>query len=520
MRAWTSVGGALNVATSILSRVLLLVGALVVRRLLIERLGNGVNGLNSLYASIISTLAVAELGIGSAIAYSMYRPIVEGDDVRLAALYRLHAVIYRVVGATIFLGGLLTMPFLPRLISDYDTLDANVYASFLLTLVSVCLTYLFAAKTTLMEAHKDNYLTTAIACASRLVTYVLQGASLMLVGTFGAYLACQVAGTGISWACTEVVARRRHARVLAMRASMDGDARSEVFRNARAMFMHKAGTVLVASVDSLVISGFVGVVSLGRYTNFTSIASVASTVVALFFTPLTSVVGHLCAEGDTYASKRWFERFHCLNFVLGTLCFLSYHAVAPALVELVFGADQQVGGVVVAVITLNQFTQCMRRTPLLFRDASGTFYNDRWKPIVEGVANLALSLVLVNVLPEEVRVAGVIVATILTTLTICDTVEPHVVFMHAFHASPRAFYVRNYAYILLFAACMLAVRQVPATSGVAGVALGLISSLVVSLVAFALLALVDKVFRTAALTFLRAVPTYARRLRDRLKGAS
>ncbi len=81
---------ALNISTSIVSHIALLIIAIFVRRLLVQNIGNDVNGLNSLYSSIIGMLAVAELGVGRAIVYSMYSPIVEGDQRAIAALFNLY----------------------------------------------------------------------------------------------------------------------------------------------------------------------------------------------------------------------------------------------------------------------------------------------------------------------------------------------------------------------------------------------------------------------------------------------
>ena len=99
----------LNVSVSVISRILLLGAAFIIRRLLIRYIGNDVNGLNSLYTSIIGMLSVAELGIGSAINYSMYKPIVESDKKKVAALYGLYQRLYRIIGGVILAGGLLVM---------------------------------------------------------------------------------------------------------------------------------------------------------------------------------------------------------------------------------------------------------------------------------------------------------------------------------------------------------------------------------------------------------------------------
>ena len=514
----------LNVGISILSRILLLAAALFVRRLLIRCIGNEVNGLNSLYTSIIGMLSVAELGVGSAIVYSMYRPIIDGDRRKVAALFGLYRKIYGVIGAVIFTAGLFVTPLLPGLIGDFDSLNVNVYVTFLLTLVSVTLSYLYSAKTSLIEAHKNNYITTGILTAGRLLRYGLQVIAILVWRSYTAFLVCQIIETLVIWIMTEAAVRRLHGPVLTMRESVDPDTREEISRNVRAMFMHKIGTILVNSIDSLIISGFIGVVILGKYSNYHLLAGVISGTIALFFSPLTSVVGHLCAKGDPEEAEKYFHRFYCLNFILGLAFFTGYYAVIDDVVLLCFGGGQEIPRIIVFVITLNQFTQYMRRTPLLFRDASGTFYHDRWKPLAEGLANLVLSLAFVLFFPEDYRVAGVITATIVTTLLICDIVEPYVVFRHVFGKFPGLFYVRSYAYTGIFTAALLVMTGIMSflrtgslfpvtggrgggdgilqtgagaglTSGIPGILVGGCLSVLMSLIALGLLALVDRGFR-------------------------
>ena len=507
----------LNVGVALLSKVILLITALFVRRLLIQYIGNTVNGLNSLYASIIGVLSVAELGVGSAITFSMYSPIISGDKRKVAALYCLYRKLYRIIGAVILGAGLACMPFLPMLIGDYDNLDINVYVPFFLTLVSVVISYLYSAKTSLIIAYKDNYLTTGILTVSRLLRYGLQIAVILIWRSYTVFLICQIIETLMVWGLTEAAVRRKHGDIVAMHESVDQKTKTEVGRNIKAMFMHKIGTIMVNTVDSLVISGFIGVVALGKYSNYAAIASVMAGVIGLFFSPLTSVVGHVCAKGDTERTKQYFHRFYCMNFILGIVFFLGYYAVIDSLVVLFFGTGLSVSRVIIYTITLNQFITYMRRTCLLFRDASGTFYNDRWKPVAEGVANLFLSLLFVRLFPEEYRIVGVIVATIITSLLICHIVEPFVVFRHVFGQSSGGFCIKNYTYIALFAACAFAMTWLIHTydSAVVSVLVNGSLSLAVSAAAFGFLMAVDSVFRTDALALFRAVPSWLGRLARR-----
>ena len=506
----------LNIGVSILSRIILLCAALYVRRLLIQYIGNAVNGLNSLYTSIIGMLSVAELGVGSAIVYSMYHPIVNGDKHKVAALFCLYKKVYLVIGVVIAIGGLIVTPCLPSLIKEYDKLNINVYVTYLLTLSSVVISYLYSAKTSLIEAYKDNYITTGILGISRLIRYVLQGVSILLWKSYTLFLICQIIETLLAWGLTEMMAYRKHADIIEMHESVDQDTKAEVWRNVKAMFMHKIGTILVNSVDSMIISAYIGVVALGKYSNYMLIASVAAGTIGLFFTSLSSIVGHLCAVGKPEQTRKYFDRFYCLNYILGFVFFLGYFATADSLVSLCFGPSLDLSRAIVFIIAMNQFTSFMRRTSLLFRDASGTFYYDRWKPVVEGVVNLFLSILFVNVFPEGYRMAGVIAATIATSLLICHTVEPYVVFHHVFYAKPKSFYLRNYGYIALFAICLSCMTWIIKSYNtiIASVIINGLFSLLVSVLAMSFLFVVDKGFRNEVRALIRAIPTWMTKLSD------
>lgn len=497
----------LNISISIVSHITLLIIAIIVRRLLIQNIGNDINGLNSLYSSIIGMLAVAELGVGRAIVYSMYSPILAGDKRSVAALFNLYKKLYRIIGGVIFAGGLLVMPFLPHLISDYETLDVNVYITFLLTLISVVLTYLYSAKTSLIEAHKDNYITTGIATVSHLCRYTLQIAAILIFRSFEIFLLCQIIGTAIIWILTEIVVKKKYSDIIGTKERLDESTKNEIIHNTKAMLMHKIGTKMVQSVDSMIISGFIGVVILGKYSNYTYIATTMVGIITMFFTPLTSIIGHLCAEGNQEKSKGYFDYFYCLNYVLGVVFFLGYYAVVDYVVVLLFSSGLSVSHVIVFIITLNQFIQYMRNASLLFRNASGTFYNDRWKPIAEGIANLILSLLFVQLFPEDLKVVGVIVATIITNLLICDTVEPFVVFKHVFGRSPRSFYFKNYSYIALFTLALFSLTRLSKTTSfpITGILINGFISLGVSFIVLIFVALVDKSFRNSVKTMCRAV---------------
>ena len=446
--------GLTNVAVSIAFKLLLLIANILVRRYLIRYVGNAVNGLNSLYLSILDFLTVAELGIGSAITFCMYRPIATGDTNTVAALYRLFTRLYLIIGGIIAIGGFVVMPFLPYLAKDYAAADVNLYLTFGLMVISVVLTYMFSAQTSLINAYKNNYITTMISSIGLLGQYAVQIVVLATTGSFEWFIACRIGAGLLQWLVTNVIARRKYGTIIHNRQSLAIATKKEVVKNIKALFMHRIGSVLVNTSSNLIISAFIGIVTLGKYSNYTTVVVSMTSVIALFFTPLTSIIGHRYATADKEATTRYFRFFHTFNYLLGTVFFLGYYAIIDNLVTLLFGPGLEMEKSISFIITLNYFIQFMRQATLLFRDATGTFYNDRWKPLVEGSINVTLALLLV----KRWGIIGVSMATILTNIFICHIVEPYVLHRYALETTSKLFYLQNYSYMFIFIVALIALH--------------------------------------------------------------
>lgn len=443
----------INVITAVFFKIILLVLTLFTRRFLIKYVGNEANGVFSLYTSIIGFLAIADLGIGTAITFSMYKPIVDGDKYKISALYKLFIKVYRVIGIIILVGGLCILPALPYLAKDYSA-DFNLYYTFLLMLASIVITYFYSAKTSLINAYKNNYVTTTFHSIALIVEGILQLVLLYIFKSFELYLICKILSACLEWLLTEIYFKKYHKQALDMSAKLDQNTKNEVMQKTKAMFMHKIGILLVNTSDSIIISAFISVVILGKYSNYTTIVTAMNGVLALVFTPLTSIIGHLCVSDDNTNKLKYFNFFYGLNFIIGIVFYLGYYAIIDDVVTICFGPNLELTKDISIVITINYFIQFMRQSVLTFRDATGTFYNDRYKPLIEGAFNIILSISLVYVC----GITGVIIATIITNLLICHTIEPYVLFKDGLEMSPKKYYFENYISIAIFLLSLVAVH--------------------------------------------------------------
>lgn len=434
----------INISVSIFFKIILLVLTLLTKRFLIQYVGNVANGILSLYTSIIGFLAIADLGIGTAITFSMYKPIVENDKPKISALYRMFIKFYTIVGCIILVLGFLITPVLPFIAKDYGNI--NLYTTFLIMLSSIFVSYMYSAKTSVINAYKNNYITTTIHSIGLIIEGVLQIILLYFYRSFELFLICKLISELIQWGITAIYFNKHHKILKEYHDKLDANTKKEVSMKTKAMFMHKIGGLLVNTCDSLIISSAIGVVILGKYNNYTTIVVAMNGIIMLFFTPLTGIIGHLCAKEDRNLQRKYSNFFYGVNFVLGLVFYLGYYAVIDDVILICFGKNLELDKSISFVITLNYFIQFMRTSTLTFRDATGTFYNDRFKPLVEGVLNLVLSLILV----KYMGITGVIIATIITNVLICHLVEPYVLYKHGFEVRDNKFFIMNYSFIFIF----------------------------------------------------------------------
>ena len=171
-----------NIIYGVILKIYQLLGPFILRTIFIYTLGVKYLGLNSLFNSILSVLNLAELGVGSALIFSMYKPIAENDTEKICALMNLYKLYYRIIGLVILVIGLILVPFIPNLISGSVPKDINIYVLYLMNLCATVLSYwMFAYKTCLFGAHQRNDIISKITMVSSTLQYIVQAILLIVV---------------------------------------------------------------------------------------------------------------------------------------------------------------------------------------------------------------------------------------------------------------------------------------------------------------------------------------------------
>lgn len=129
------------------------------RTLFIQILGANYLGINGLFTNVLSMLSLAELGIGSAITYHMYKPLANDDREKIKSLMYLYAKSYKIIGLIVGIIGISILPFLDLIINDAPNVD-NLSIIYVLFLLNSVISYFFAYKTSITIADQKNYIVT------------------------------------------------------------------------------------------------------------------------------------------------------------------------------------------------------------------------------------------------------------------------------------------------------------------------------------------------------------------------
>lgn len=431
-----------NTTVAMISRMIAIVMGFVTRVVFTHTLSESYVGINGLFTDILNVLALSELGVGTAITYALYRPIAENDVERQKSLMKVFQGFYQMVALIIAAAGLMVIPFMGYLVKDAGDVE-HIIPIYLLYLLNSVLSYLFVYKKTLMDAHQLSYIGVMYHTVFLLVQDILQIAVLLTTGNFIVFLLIYLGCTVANNVC---VARKADRLYPYLRdkdvVKLPKEEKQGIFRNIRAMLMHKIGNVVVNNTDNLLISAMVGIISAGLYSNYYLIIGSVRQVLDQALQGITASVGNLGVTEDSRRVKKIFEAsFFVGQWMYGFAAICLFELLNP-FVEISFGTNYVFPFELVLVLCMNFYVTGMRQATLVFRDSLGLFWYDRYKSLFEAGINLAVSVVLTL----QFGIIGVFLGTLVSTVTTSFWIEPYVLYKKHLHAPVIPYFIRYAVY--------------------------------------------------------------------------
>lgn len=427
-----------NIKYAVFGQVFALIISFFSRMVFVNTLGSEYLGLNGLFTNILSMLSLAELGVGTAMVYSMYKPLAENDDIKLNSLMHLYRKTYILIGTIIAIIGLLITPFLSYLVKDMPDIH-EINMIYVLYIVNTSLSYFYSYKRSLVIADQKRFVATFYRYLFYFIVNLLQIFILITTRNYLLFVVIQLIGTVIE----NVLVSRKVDKLypfLNMRnvQKLDEQEKGIIKKNIKALMFHKIGSVVVLGTDNLLISKYIGIVSVGLYSNYLLITNSLNMIFGLIFQSITASIGNLGVTESQTKQKLTFDKIDFFCFWIYGFTSIAIFVLVNPFIELWLGKEYLFDKELVLLIVTSFYLTGMRKSVLTFKDALGLYWADRYKPIFEAVINLVFSVLLA----KKIGISGIFIGTIISTLTTCFWIEPYVLFKNGFKETAKFYFVK------------------------------------------------------------------------------
>lgn len=386
----------------------------IIRTIIIYVLGIEYAGLNSLFTSILSVLSIAELGVGTIMVFYMYKPIEEHDTTRICALMRLYKIYYRIIGTIVLIIGLCIVPFLSHLVKGNIPSDINLYILYLLNLGATVLSYwLFAYKNSLFQAHQRNDVISKITIVTDTIKYILQISLLFVFKNYYYYVIVLLIIQVLNNILVAILADKCYPKYKAI-GKLSKVEISRINMSIKDVFFSQLGMIITLSVDSIVISAFLGLVPLAQYQNYYFVINALIGFFTIFFQSIRASVGTniiVKSKDDNYKDFKFitFIVIGALSFC--TTCLLNLY---QPFIEIWVGKENLLDNGIVIFLVIYFFVYELAIVIGCYKDISGKWHDDRFRPLITAIINLITNIIMVRF----IGLYGILLSTICSFILI------------------------------------------------------------------------------------------------------
>ena len=369
-------------------RLLNIILPFISRTAILYILGEQYLGLSSLFTSILSFLSLADLGVGGAMVYSMYKPIAENDTKTIRALLNLYLKFYRIIGTVILVLGLCLIPFLKVLVHEELPGDVNIYVLYILYLINTCLSYwLFAYKSALLQAYQRNDVESKIAMVITPLSYIFMLGALFLTHNYYAYVIWLPFFTIVT-NLVRMIYVNKYFPELRPQGHISQELRASIVKKVTALLGTKLNTVVLNAADNIVMAAYFGLTTIGIYGNYYYIMSSIIGFLGICYSAMTAGLGNSIALESVDKNYNDFMKFSFINSWLVGWCTICLVCLYQPFMYLWAGKDLMFPFYIVLEFGLYFYVYQIRKIPVTYKDAAGIWWEDRFRPYVSMIVQV------------------------------------------------------------------------------------------------------------------------------------
>ena len=415
----------LNARMNLICYMASLVVAFFTRKVFLDYLGTEFVGLTGTLQSLLGFLNLAELGVGTAIGYVLYKPIFDDDKAKINEIISVFGYLYRCIGLVILGAGIILSAFLPWIFPNTTFSWGVIYFGFYAFLASSMLGYFVNYRMTLLGADQKNYIVTGYFQLTTTTKVLLQMILAIYVQSFYLYLAIEIVFGIINSIVLNIKINKTY-------PWLKSDIKlgkklfkkyPEIGKYVKQLFIHKIGSFVQFQITPFLIYSYVSLPVVALYGNYTIITQRVQGFISGVLDSTGAGVGNLISEGNKEKIYNTYKELFAVRFLItGILSACIYHLCNP-FISVWLGNEYPLSPQILLLISIQFFLAVSRGTTDQFIFGYGLFY-DIWAPAVESIIFIVASMICGSMW----GLRGVLCGPLISTMLIIYIWKPYFLF--------------------------------------------------------------------------------------------
>jgi O-antigen/teichoic acid export membrane protein len=421
----------LNAKVGVFFHLLFIFVQFFARKIFLDNLGDDFIGTVSTLQAFLGFLNLAELGIGTAIGFVLYKPIFDNNTQEINQIIRFLGHIYKKIGFIIIGIAILLGACFPFIFHDTPVPLGLVYYAFIVFLAGSLFGYFFNYHIFLLQADQKDFMVTKVFQGFNISKIVLQIIAVLFFESFFLYLTLELVS---NLAFTIVIRKKLKKEYPWLSLSYNKEDKIKDFENypflvkkIKQISLHKLGTFISGGTNDILIFSFINAQSVAFFGNYNLLIANADLLIGKLFSGTNASVGNLIAEKNDEKNQQIFWELMSLRFFIGGVGFIGIITLIDPFIQVWLGEKYILSLSVLMVFGVNFFLGQVRQPVDVFKQGFG-LYADTWAPVAQGVINLAVSFALA----KPLGLTGILLGNTASLLIIVMIWRPYYIYKEGF----------------------------------------------------------------------------------------
>ena len=419
-----------------------------VRTIFIKKLGNEYLGINGLFTNILYVLSFAELGVGHAITYCMYKPAAKKDKEKIKSLLKLYKKFYNIIGIVIFSMGVLIIPLFPFIIKDAPNISENLILIYLLYLFETASSYFLVYKKSIIIVNQKDYIYDVVKLILQVLKSIIQVFVLIFTKNYVLYLLIFVFSTLFTNIITYFIANKMYPYILENAEDLDKDEEKEITNNIKSLILYKLGKVSLSGTDNIIISSIIGIVAVGLYSNYSLIISAVSGITYLLLKGTISSIGNVNATESNERKEELMKKMLFISTWLYGFITICLAVLLDPFITIWIGSEYLIPKLASLAAVFYILIDGLEFASHTYISTLGYFKQTRFSSLICAVINIVLSILL----GLKFGLFGIFISTSISKMLTTSWFDTYVIYKNEFKKSPKSYYLKHL--LLLIGVCI------------------------------------------------------------------